>query len=384
MKNQNTILILYALVESILFAQQARAQVIYGSVVGNVVDQNGGSVPGAALTVTNSDTGQVRRTESNDNGQFTFTDLPSGTYNLECDKAGFAKSLTRGVQVTINTVSRVTVALQVGAVAEAVQVSAQAASLQTDRTDVHTELATKTLENLPVPSGRNYQQLFVMLPGVTPPLNAGSEIANTTRSLVFNVNGTSQYSNDTRIDGTATNGIWLPLYSAYVPSLESIETVNVATSSFDAEQGLAGGSVINVQIKSGTNALHGAAFEYHNNQHVLANSFFGVPGYEKQVNIYNQFGAVLGGPFKRDKLFYFASFQGTYDHRSGGAAIPSSCGTTCGFATVPTAAMRVGDMSASSIPIYDPATGAANGSGRTAFPGNIIPASRIDSIVQSW
>jgi hypothetical protein len=365
-----------------LLISQARAQVNYGSVVGNVSDPNGGAVPTAAITITNVGTGQARNTTTNDTGLFSFTDLPSGTYDLDCYKPGFAKFSSRGVPVRINTVSRVDMALAVGNVSEAIQVSAQAASLQADRADVHQEITSTTLANLPVPSGRNYQQLFVTIPGITPPVNAGSEIANTTRALVFNVNGTSEYSNDTRIDGTATNGIWLPLYTAYVPALEAIETVNVATNSFDAEQGLAGGSVINVQIKSGTNALHGAVFEYHNNQHLLANSFFAVQGYKKQTLIYNQFGGVLGGPIKRDKLFYFASFEGTYDHRNGGAAIPNSCGTTCGFATVPTAAMRVGNMSASSIPIYDPATGGANGSGRMPFAGNMIPGSRIDPIVQ--
>ena len=108
-----------------------------------------------------------------------------------------------------------------------------------------------------MPIGRNYQQLFKTLPGFTPPADAHSIPSNPSRALVFNVNGASDSSNNTRIDGVSTTNVWLPHVAAYVPALESLETVNVVTNSFDAEQGLAGGSAINVQIKSGTNQLTG-------------------------------------------------------------------------------------------------------------------------------
>jgi hypothetical protein len=122
------------------------------------------------------------------------------------------------------------------------------------------------------------------------------------------VNGASRSSNNTRIDGASTTNIWLPHVTAYVPALESIETVNVVTNSFDAEQGLAGGAAINVQIRSGSNRLHGSAFEYHNNQHLNARNFFLPPNpdgtlRDKGKVVYNQYGGTLGGPIKRDKLF---------------------------------------------------------------------------------
>ena len=120
--------------------------------------------------------------------------------------------------------------------------------------------------NLPVSMNRNYQYMFRVLPGFTPPAEAHSVPSNPSRALVFNVNGASRSSNNIRIDGVSTTNIWLPHVAAYVPALESLETVNVVTNSFDAEQGLAGGSAINVQIKSGTNKLHGSAFEYHTNE----------------------------------------------------------------------------------------------------------------------
>ena len=115
------------------------------------------------------------------------------------------------------------------------------------------------LENLPVPIGRNYQQLYRTMPGFSPPVNSHSIATNPSRALEFNVNGTSDDQNNTRIDGVSSTHVQLPHVISYIPALESIDEVNVVTNSFDAEQGLAGGAVINVQIKSGTNDLHGSA-----------------------------------------------------------------------------------------------------------------------------
>ena len=145
---------------------------------------------------------------------------------------------------------------------------------------------------------------------------------------------------------------------AYVPALESIETVNVVSNSFDAEQGLAGGAAISVQIKSGTNNFRGSAFEYHTNEALRANNYFAPPGTTKGTWRYNQYGGTIGGPIKRNKLFFFASYEGTRDRQNVSETH-----------TVPTAALRRGDLSASANPIYDPMTGNANGTGRTAVPG---------------
>ncbi len=296
--------------------------------------------------------------------------VPSGVYVVEFVRPGFATARKEGVEVSINNVTRVDQTLQLGAVTESVQVSAQSAALQTDRAEVRREISSRNLVNLPVPPGRNYQQLLLTVPGVSPPQNAGSNIANPSRALVYNVNGTSSMGNSIRVDGTATNGVWLPWYAAHVPSIESIENVNVVTNSFDAEQGLAGGSTVNVQIKSGTNQLHGSAFEFHNNQHLQANRFFNPLG-RKPKAIFNQFGGTVGGPIVRDKLFYFVSYEASLDRKVADA-----------FGTVPTAAIRAGDMSASANQIYDPTTGAANGTGRTPYPDKRVPVSLFDPIIQ--
>ena len=171
--------------------------------------------------------------------------------------------------------------MQVGQLSENVTVSADTPMLQTDRAEVRSELKARELVNLPVSLNRNYQYMFRVLPGFTPPAEAHSVPSNPSRALVFNVNGASRSSNNIRIDGVSTTNIWLPHVAAYVPALESLETVNVVTSSFDAEQGLAGGSAINVQIKSGTNQIRGSAFEYYTNEHLRTQNYFAPAGTPK-------------------------------------------------------------------------------------------------------
>jgi hypothetical protein len=134
----------------------------------------------------------------------------------------------------------------------------------------------------------------------------------------FWVNGTNSMTKNTRIDGASQTNIWLPDSTAYIPSLEAIDAVNVVTNSFDGEQGLAGGVAINVVIKSGSNQLHGSAFEYHNDTHTKAKPVLLPAGQKTPQNLYNQFGGTVGGAIIKDKLFYFASYEGTYYRTHGG------------------------------------------------------------------
>jgi Carboxypeptidase regulatory-like domain/TonB dependent receptor len=351
-------------------APTLEAQVLYGSIVGSVKDSTGAAVPGAGVTITNVETRLSRQALAEANGAYTFSTVPTGTYVLKVSLSGFKTFTQPAVPVTLNSVTRIDATLQVGAVSESVEVTAERPLLQADRAEVRIDLDRRELRDLPVPLGRNYQQLFKTLPGFTPPQDAHSVPSNPSRSLVFNVNGASRSSNNTRIDGVSSTNVWLPHVSAYVPALESIETVNVVTNSFDAEQGLAGGSAINVQIKSGTNEFHGALFEYHHNQHLRARDFFLPPEKAKGKYVYNQYGGTLGGPLLKNKLFFFASYEGTKDRQNVNQIV-----------SVPTEALRRGDFSASLNPIYDPRTGNPDGSGRTPFPGNVIPPSRIDPIV---
>ena len=352
----------------LIYAPNAGAQVLYGSIVGNVTDSTGAAVPGATVSIEQTETRLKRELVTDAAGAYHFTAVPTGTYTVTITMSGFRSFDRQNVPVTLNSVARVDAKMEVGQLTETVSVSAESPLLQTDRAEVRSELTSKELTDLPVPIGRNYQQLFKTLPGFTPPADAHSIPSNPSRALVFNVNGASRSSNNTRIDGVSTTNIWLPHVAAYVPALESLETVNVVTNSFDAEQGLAGGSAINVQIKSGTNELRGSGFEYYTNEQMRELNYFAPPGTSKGDWSYHQYGATLGGPIRRNKVFFFGSYEGTRDKQLATRTI-----------SVPTAAVRNGDLSVAVNPIYDPATGTGNGVGRTAFPGNIIPPDRIDA-----
>jgi Carboxypeptidase regulatory-like domain/TonB dependent receptor-like, beta-barrel len=366
-----TALMSAVLVSFAIGASSADAQVLYGSIVGNVTDATGAAVPGATVTIEQTETKLKRELVTDAAGAYHFAAVPTGTYTISVTLTGFRSFGRPGVPVSLNSVARVDAKLEVGQLAEIVSVSAESPLLQTDRAEVRSELNATELTNLPVPIGRNYQQLFKTLPGFTPPADAHSIPSNPSRAMVFNVNGASRSSNNTRIDGVSTTNVWLPHVAAYVPALESLETVNVVTNSFDAEQGLAGGSAINVQIKSGTNQLKGSGFEYYTNEQMRELNYFAPAGTTKGDWSYHQFGATLGGPIRRNKLFYFGSYESTRDKQN--ATLTTS---------VPTEAMRRGDLSASVNSIYDPETGAANGTGRTPFSGNIIPDGRIDPIAK--
>jgi hypothetical protein len=291
-----------------LAAPIAHAQVLYGSLVGNVTDSTGGALPGATVTIEQSETQFKREAVTDSSGGYNFNAVPSGTYAISITMTGFRAITRRNVPVSLNSVARVDVKLEIGQIAESVQVSAESPILQTDRAEVRSELKSRELVNLPVSMNRNYQYLFRVLPGFTPPAEAHSVPSNPSRALVFNVNGASRSANNIRIDGVSTTNLWLPHVAAYVPALESLETVNVVTSSFDAEQGLAGGSAINAQIKSGTNNVRGSAFEYHTNEKLRTTNYYAPPATHKGDWQYNQYVGTLGGPIVHNKLLNFTSY----------------------------------------------------------------------------
>lgn len=216
---------------------------------------------------------------------------------------------------------------------------------------------------------RNFQSLIDLVPGSTPSAFQNASTDSPARALTTNVNGTARNSNNTRIDGAASVFTWLPHHAYYVPPIESIETVNISTNNFDAEQGMSGGAAVSVITKSGTNQFHGVGFWYHLNHKWGAKNLFFNPntpaGPATPQRIDNQYGGTFGGPIKKDKLFFFTSWEGTTTAERGN-----------GLSSLPTAAVKAGNF-AGLANIFDPATGAANGTGRTMFPNNVIPDSRI-------
>ena len=350
------------------------AQILYGGLVGNVTDASAAAIPNAKVTILQVATGATRDAITNEAGTYRFPTIAPGTYSVTVTASGFRTFTQSGVEVPVNSLTRVEARLEVGEVTERVTVEASAATLQTDRAEVRHEVDKTTLENVPIPVGRNYQMLLGTLPGFSPPQNAHSVPANPTRSVRYSVNGTSDQNNNVRIDGTTAYNPNLPHMTGINPTLESIEVVNVVTNSFDAEQGLAGGAAVNLQIKSGTNQWHGSGALYHFNQKLSAYPYFSNRSAAQPKYIYNQGGGTLGGPIRKNQAFFFVSYERTSERQNAQS-----------FLDVPTPAMRAGDLSGSPSPIYDPFSGAAYTAAnannfardRTAFPGNRIPLARF-------
>jgi hypothetical protein len=353
---------------SFVFAalQPATAQVLYGSLTGIVHDSAGAVIPSAVVKVVNPGTMQEFTTTTNEVGSYTFSTLTPGSYNLTINAKGFRSLAQRDIDITVNIVRRQDLTLEVGQVNETVTVEASAVSLQTDKADVHSEIGSKEIVNIPLPHYRNYQSLINLVPGTTPGQYQNSIQAAPARALSINVNGVNRNNNATRIDGALSVFLWLPHHTAYIPPAETIETVNIATNNFDAEQGLAGGAAITVVTKSGTNDLHGSAWGFHDNAAVEAKNFFNTAA--KPKNIVNIDGVTLGGPIRRNKVFFFTGWEGLHERLGASQLL-----------TVPTADQREGDFSRFNA-IYDPNTGDASGAGRTPFAGNLVPLSRQSSI----
>jgi hypothetical protein len=251
-------LLLAALVSlTLLNAPAAMAQVLYGSVVGTVVDQTDAVVPKATVVLTSKSTGLSRETVTDEAGRYSVVNLLPGTYDLRVTASGFRPFEQTSITVTANAVTRVDVRLVVGAVTEQITVAASAATLQTDKSDVRAELTSAAVTNLPLANYRNFQSLINLVPGATPANFQNAVVDTPARALTTNINGTARNNNNARVDGATNVFIWLPHHMVYVPPVEAIETVNITTGSFDAEQGMAGGAAVTVTTKSGTNELHG-------------------------------------------------------------------------------------------------------------------------------
>jgi hypothetical protein len=355
----------------------ALAQILYGSLTGNVTDPAGAAVPGAKVVVLNTSTGLSKETATNENGVYLFSDLQPGSYKITIESTSFQPLTQEDVRVEVNTVRRIDVQLQVTGVTANVLVSgADDTPLQTDRADVNVTQTARQVNNLPLAgsAGRNYQSLMQIVPGSVLQGEQNSAAGSPQRSISFNVNGVSRLQNNTKIDGASITYPWLPTNTAYVPPAEAIEMVNVVTNAFDAEQGLAGGAAVNVIIKSGANDFHGVGWFYHTNSRLAARNHFQTTP-QNPKDLLSQFGYAIGGPIIKNKLFFFTDFERTTrrnlsrDNRVSIA--PASLRPDAqGNVHFPTVAEG-------GATIYDPASN-ANPALRTPFLNNTIPANRID------
>jgi len=379
-----------------LLATTARAQVLYGSIVGTVTDTADLAVPGATVKITHVETNQSRETTSNETGGYTFPNVAAGTYQVEVTLPGFQTFQARDIAVRLNSAVRVDARLSVGALQESVLVSADSVLLQTETAAVQTQTTSQQLQNLPI-NGRSFQSMLTLTPGVAQPnyFQTGG-INNPARSMQVVVNGAPNSNTVFRLDGVSATNQWIQGLQAYTPAIEAIETVNVVTNSFDAEQGMAGGASVNVQIKSGTNTLHGSAFEYFSHAGMRSRNYFLPADQDKTKDTKNVFGGTVGGPIKRDKVFYFVSIENTKQRAIGGPYVTQATGSASQFLSIPTAAIRSGNFAGTGVVIYDPATGNNLGQNRVPFAFancgitstadprfdscNFIPAARINQV----
>ncbi len=343
------------------------AQAVNGSLVGSITDPSSAAVPNAKVTLLAVDTGISQTQTSNQSGNYSFVNLQPGVYKLEVELQGFRKAVRERVEVLVNSTMRADVELATGAVTEVVNVTGEAALLQTDRADTARKIETRLLADMPLAYNRNFQSLVNLVPGATRSFRPHSEFFNAQDSLSTRVNGQSRLSNNVQLEGVDNNQR-TGLLTAMIPPIEALQTVDVTTSNYEAELGRAGGAVTNVNFKSGTNQIHGSLFEFNRVSRLGARNFFAAT---KPVTTVNQFGFTVGGPLIKNKLFYFADYQGVRDRRGD-----------VHRGTIPMSSFRQGNLNWSrGTDIYDPATGnAANGLNRTPFPNRTIPANRISPI----
>jgi Carboxypeptidase regulatory-like domain/TonB-dependent Receptor Plug Domain len=289
-------------------AGPARAQVLFGSIVGSVTDPSGAAVPAATVTVTQLETNESRESKTNEAGGFTLTTVHAGTYKVVVAKEGFKGYTADNVAVSLNTVVRVDATLQVGAQNQTVEVSAESAALQTDRADVHNEFTTQQLVDLPQPT-RQFEGIIALMPGIAPPSASGGGTNNPSKSFQISADGTSRSGTNVLIDGVSATNPWVQFYATYAPSVEAIETVNVVTGSSGADQGLTNGASINVQTKSGTNDLHGSLYEYNVSSALKARPYFLPASQGIPKLIENDLGATLGGRIIKNKLSTLAAMK---------------------------------------------------------------------------
>jgi hypothetical protein len=353
---------------SLALAASAAAQSVSGTILGTVTDSTGATVAGAKVTIVNEGTGLTRILTADGNGEYTAPALPTGHYTVTSEMTGFKTVALSNIEVGVDQRVRINIKHEVGAMTESVSVTAETPLIQTSSSELGTTVGSAQIEALPL-NGRNFVSLTRSIPGVLrgiPGANIdGAGSLAWRASASFSANGQRPRDNNYMLDGVDNNETWLQTVVIF-PSVDALDEFKMQTSTYSAEFGRSLGGVVNLQIKSGTNNLHGSGFAFHRNDAFDANNFFNNrAGRGKPEFNQNQFGGTLGGPVFRDRTFFFGDYQG---HRE-------TLGQTF-LSTVPSMAMRAGNFSEVTRVIYDPTTG-------QPFPGNVIPSERVDTVARN-
>lgn len=344
-----------------------QAQTPLATLVGTVRDSSGAVIVGATITLEHPATGAVRTEKTTATGDYTFVSLPIGGYEITAAATGFEGQRKVGIVLQVNQTARVDFTLQLGSVAESVTVQVEAPLVRSEESSVGTVVDNRKVSDLPL-NGRNFEQLATLSPGV---IGADPNGINGKEMIVGP--GLRGELASTKLDGIENTSIQEKYAAVVKPSLDAIQEFRVETGNYDADHGTAGGVVVNVSTKSGTNQFHGDLYEYLRNDKLDAKSLFDSPTVPKPPLRQNQFGAALGGPIVRNKTFFFFNYEGTRIRRS-----------TTMRGRVPTDSEKNGDYSGQAT-LYDPATTVPDPSNpnkfvRTPFPGNVIPSTRFDPV----
>ncbi len=301
-----------------------------------------------------------------------------GQYDVKIGLTGFRENVRANVPVTIGAISRVDMSLELGTLTETVTVASAAQLLQTDKADVSTELRSAEITAIPLNRFRNYQALVNLVPGTTPMAFGNAETDTPARSLATNVNGQANTNNSTRTDGATNMNIWLPNHNMVISPAETIDTVNVSTSSFDAEQGMAGGAAVTVITKSGTNNFRGSAFEFFMNEKMNASPYwFGTTAKPAKLPLdQHNFGGTFGGPISPQQGVLLRVVRRLQAHQQ-----PRSRSSTCRPPRCATAiSARPRTTPARSRPSTIRSRATPDGTrARTAFANNQIPANLLNA-----
>jgi carboxypeptidase family protein len=362
------VVVLGLIVVASLLPRLAAAQAVTGTILGTVTDSTGAAVPGATVTLTNLGTGLTRTIPTDSVGEYTAPSLPTGKYRLVAELPGFRTVTIPDIDLGVDQHLRFNVQLAIGAVAENVTVAASSPLVQITTSELGTTVQEEQIKTLPL-NGRNFVNLTRTVPGVVrgiPGANIdGAGSLAWRASASFSANGQRPRDNNYMLDGVDNNETWLQTVVLF-PSVDALDEFKMQTSTYSAEFGHSLGGVVNLQIKSGSNAVHGSGFEFLRNDAFDANNFFNNrAGRPKPDFSQHQFGGTIGGPIIKDKTFYFFDYQG-YRVNQGQTYL----------STVPSAKMRAGDFSELNRIIYDPLT-------HLPFPGNVIPLSRWDPAAKS-
>lgn len=350
-------------------AAPIHAQVESGTFVGAVRDSSGAVVPGANVSITETQTGVLRKVLTNEQGEYNVNYLNPGVYSITMGRSGFKTATQSNIKLDINQVIRVDVTLVPGVVSERVEVSTAEPLIESQTSSIGQVIEQTQVHDLPL-NGRNFLQLAYLSPGVNQgeagAVQQGGIPENERGNGSIHVNGLMATNNNFLLNGFDNNEQQIG-FEILQPPVEAIDEFKVQTSNFGADIGK-GGAVVNVAIKSGTNNFHGSAFEFLRNSYMDAKNFFDDPTSPIPPYKQNQFGGTIGGPIFKNKTFFFVDYQGTRVRQS-----------ETFVSTVPTAAERTGDFSDLLGPggtgqIYDPLTTDPLTNARMAFPGNIVPA----------